>query len=388
MAAAAAETEPTAIWGQLLRMLRIVKWAAGALAVLFLVLLAQPAIALVHAASGVHPALGWTVGIALGAGLAALVGVPAVKYWRAPRIVVPPALPEDRPPTPKELARTVRWLEALLGNGARHPLLASERGPIASAQEELRQFGEKLRTAAAADGDRLHHELAEWSERTLPPIWRPIEEEAERLIHEEAITVGIATALSPNGTLDAFVMVWRSSRLVSRLAALNYGRPGLRGTFLVLRDVAIATAAAGYMQSVSESLGNLILHTLGGVTGLIAGPAVDGVTNALVLTRIGYLAQARCRALQRWTPKVRKNALLSALAATQRVALGLTSEIFRKAGVGLGTVAGAAASTVARAAESAAGRIGSAAEAAIDTAAGWTSSLKKRLFGDPTPPRS
>ena len=137
-------------------------------------------------------------------------------------------------------------------------------------------------------------------------------------------------------------MLWRSVNLVSRLAVLYYGRPGFWGTLAICRDVSIATALAGYLQNVTDSLGNLLAKSLGGVTGVVAGPLVEGTTNALVLVRIGYIAKERCRSFRQWDVSTRRSALLRALKATQKVAVGLTTEVLRQVGGGLGAMAGAA----------------------------------------------
>jgi hypothetical protein len=68
------------------------------------------------------------------------------------------------------------------------------------------------------------------------------------------------------------------------------------------------------------------------------------VTNALVLVRIGYLARERCRSFRRWDLETRRGAVLASLAATQKVALGLTTELLRQVGSGLGAVAAGALS--------------------------------------------
>ncbi len=87
---------------------------------------------------------------------------------------------------------------------------------------------------------------------------------------------------------------------------------------------------------------------------MVAGPAVDGLTNSLVLIRIGYLAQERCRSSENWDNDNRRSAILSALHKTQKVAVGLTTELFRQLGYGIGTVASTVAGTAYRAAGSAA----------------------------------
>ena len=114
---------------------------------------------------------------------------------------------------------------------------------------------------------------------------------------------------------------------------------------------------------------------------MLAGPVSDGITNALVLTRIGYLADARCKSYRAWSPSQQRHALMTALSATKRVALGLTTEILRKAGVGIGAVAEAAAAGMAAAATGAVDRIGAAAGTVANTVAGWGANAKARFFG-------
>ena len=131
------------------------------------------------------------------------------------------------------------------------------------------------------------------------------------------------------------------------------------------------------MQGFTESLGGLALNTFGGVAGAVAGPVAEGVTNALVMTRIGYLARARCRSYRRWTTVQQKSALAEAFVATQKVALGLTGEILRRTGTGLGAVAGAAASGVVHVAEATREKLEEFAHSAGEVVA----AMKAKLFG-------
>ena len=217
--------------------------------------------------------------------------------------------------------------------------------------------------------------LSEWSNRRMMPVLSDVDEKADRLIYQEALSVGLATAASPNGVLDAFVMLWRGVRLVSEIGILYYGRPGLWGTLAICRDVSFAVAVAGYMQNVTHSLGSILAGTLGKAGGMVAGPAVDGITNALVLIRIGHLAKERCRSYRRWDASARKNAILSAVSATQSVAFGLATEILRQVGSGVSAMAsgiaqklGEAGVTALDAAETAAGAASRAANTVVNAA--------------------
>ncbi len=167
-------------------------------------------------------------------------------------------------------------------------------------------------------------------------------------------------------SLDAFVD--RIAFLASKLAILYYGKPGPMGTLAICRDVAIAVVSAAYLDTFSDSLGRVLTKTVGGVTGVLAGPAVEGVTNALVVIRIGYLTKERCRSFRHWNQNAQRSAFVKALQATQKVAVGLTTEIFRQVGTGLGAAAEVAAKNIAEAAGAAAKSVGSVAGAAWSSA--------------------
>ncbi len=363
MAATVAETAtPVSTLGsQIGWLLRRAKLAAIALVALFFLVLALEAARLLQAAAGIHPALGALVGIALAAG-ACWLGVPLWRALRVPRAVTPPAVPADDAYSPRHLAEQARYLDQYLRGCRRNPELREQAAAVDDAARELAVLRPRWEASDRASLPAARDEMRQWVERRLEPLLAPLDEKAERLIHQEALGVGLGTAISPNGTLDAFVVCWRSIQMSSRLAVLYYGRPGPRGTLRILIDVAVASAAASYLQHVGHSLGGLVARSIGGIAGVVAGPATQGITNALVMARLGYLVQRRCRSFQRWDPGTQRSALADAAAATQRVALGLVTEILRQAGSGLGVVAGA----VVKGASSAVEGIASAAGSLVD----------------------
>lgn len=358
------------LWDQFHRMIR---WGKTLLYVSFgllaFILLAEAS--RVHAlAAAIHPWMGHVSLVAMGVGLA-LVGYPAVQFLKMPRVVDPPPVPEREQVGLRHLRAEHRYLDRYLLNCDRNPEFSSRHEGILRARAELAELGKRLASATENNAAEMDRELCAWTRTRMSAVLAETDERADRMIYQEALAVGLATAASPNGTLDAFVMLWRSVRLVSQLSVLYYGRPGVWGTLLVCRDVSVATALAGFLQNVTDSLGGLLAKSLGGATGVVAGPAVDGVTNALVLIRIGYLAKERCRSFRHWDAQTRKSALGSALNATQKVAVGLTMEILRQVGGKLGMVAGMVASGVG----SAAGKLGTATESIRQAAANAAGSV-------------
>jgi len=166
-------------------------------------------------------------------------------------------------------------------------------------------------------------------------------------VRAEAISVGIATAVSLNGMVDALIVLWRHANMVSRIGRFYYGRPGLTGTLHVLHDVAGAVLLSRAMDPVTDRAGSLLGKAIGHVGGVIAGPAVDGAINALMTLHVGYLAKRRCRSFSAWDPNVARAAVSETLKRVGAEATGLLSELAGRLG-GLGVTVARAAGEAAK----------------------------------------
>lgn len=349
------------LWKYIDRIVRWFKIAVTVVTVFGLAFLVLETVRMYQTLAGMHPALGVMFVLALGVGLA-LVFVPGWRFLRMPRVVTPPPLPSGGRLTSRQLALELRYLDRYLANCARNPAFSSDLIAIASARRELAQLSSLAVGAPESSVPLVSRKLTEWSTKSMDPVLKSVDARADQLIYQEALAVGLATAASPNGVLDAFVMLWRGVKLVSEMGLLYYGRPGLFGTIAICRDVSMAVAVAGYMQNISESLGGVLAKTLGSVGGVIAGPAVDGITNALVLIRIGYLAKERCRSYRRWDAATQRSAVVTAVHMTQKIAVGLATEILRHVGWGVTALVGKAATKVGEFGSSAMETVGSAAD--------------------------
>jgi len=286
--------------------------------------------ALSEVASEVHPALGWIV-IAVSLFLAVrLLGVPVYRFLRMPVTLTPPDLGDGNArAVAKRLDYLGRYLAALRNN----PILASTRPEV----EKVRREATTLRAEMAGRSDP-RGALIEFERERVEPLLLPLDRAADRVIRAEALSVGLATALSPNGTLDAALVLWRNANLVSRIANIYYGRPGVRGSFLILRDVSSAALLATYLEGLSEVAGGLLSGLLGSVAGIVAGPLVDGSVNAVATLRVGHLAKGRCRSFRAWTDATRRQVLADAVAAAKERSGDVIKEIVRRAGSGIGGV--------------------------------------------------
>jgi hypothetical protein len=143
-----------------------------------------------------------------------------------------------------------------------------------------------------------------------------------------------------SGTFDAWLVMWRNLSLVAKLAAIYYGRPGIRGTFFVIRDVATAMLLATKLQGALEGAANFFGTWFGKAGSAVMGPAADGAVNALVTVRIGYVAKARCRSFRVWTDTSLKSVLVACFKEASSHGKGVVVDIMRSTKGGLKRVSG------------------------------------------------
>jgi hypothetical protein len=268
-----------------------------------------------------------------------LIGVPVVRFLRLPTVLTPPKAPAKREDwKARHIAARYRFLERYLAHAARNPLLEGSKREVRAA---ARAAAEAARRPGGDGDEPALGALLRFERERVDPLLAPLDREVDKVIRSEALAVGVSTAVSPNGTLDAFLVLWRNANLVSRIANVYYGKPGARGSLRILRDVSAAALLATYLEGLTEAAGGLLRGVLGSVAGVVAGPVVDGSVNALATLRIGYLAKARCRSFKAWTDSTRKQALADALAAAKARSGEVVSEVAKAAGSALGGITGA-----------------------------------------------
>ena len=299
----------------------------------------------------IHPALGWLFLAAVLGALGWFIGRPVARFLRVPVALKPPRLPEGPERTPRHLVRHLAFVERYVLAVTRNPEWRGDPAEAERVAQACRALRVRALETSQADLPALTGALAQIEKQQVAALLRPLDAKATEIIRTEALAVGLATAVSLNGTVDAFLVLWRNVNLVSRLANLYYGRPGPRGTLAILRDVSVATLASAYMQDLSEAAGGVIGGVVGKSVGTFAGPVLDGTLNAICTARIGYLAKARCRSFSAWTEATRVEALRGALGEAAAITGGLVADLVRTVGGGLlrlpGRMLGAMGSTVA-----------------------------------------
>lgn len=312
---------------------RVLKWSISALVVLGFLLVIGQGFLFYQMFAEVHWGLGAAFIILLSMVMALLIGRPLASFLSTPVIAKAPDGPED--PANLRIADLIsrlkydlKYLAALKKN----PGLTAEREPIAQDIETGRALLAQIRRAGADDIPSLVIALTAFENDHIEARLSALNAEVDRLIHAEAVAVGVATAISMNGTVDAFIVLWRNANLVSKISRLYFGRPHLMGSLRILRDVAAIVVLSRALEDITDMTGDVIGGLLGRMGGLVAGPVMDGAVNAMMTLKLGYLAKNRCRSFEAWTPDRAERISARALARVKKESASVASDLLKRCG--------------------------------------------------------
>jgi putative membrane protein len=261
---------------------RPVTLLVAALAALALLAIAVEVDRMLVASFGVHPALGWAMAglLALATALVALIVAREVEgYVRLSSF--------------EELKETY---EALRDDPTSHELHGRAQREVERFLRCLEETAEPellLKTRRLRDRMDLADTPPEWADDIERVLLSDMDEQARAAISREAVNVGIGTAVSPYGVLDALIVIWRNVRLIRGIAAIYRVRAGAYGTWVILRRTVAAAAMADLAQEVSVAL----LGTTRSLASLIGAPIAQGMANAAMTVRVGLKALEECRPL-------------------------------------------------------------------------------------------
>jgi len=252
--------------------------------------------AFVSASFAVHPVLG-CVGAALVVLLFGLLGVVVTREVRGyMRLRSFESLRDSfrqlatEPRSPQAHRRVWRETEEFLDYLNSHP------------DPELALAVERLRGRLYVGGN-----AQEWQDDIERVLLHPLDAQVLDAVRREAVNVGIGTAISPWGFLDAAITLWRNLRLIRKIASIYRVRAGAYGTYLILRRTIAAAALADLAQEASVAF----LGTTRSLTAVIGAPLAQGLANAGLTVRIGLKAQEQCRPLL--LPSDRKTSIMRML---------------------------------------------------------------------------
>ncbi len=154
-----------------------------------------------------------------------------------------------------------------------------------------------------------------------------LDAQAEDIIKDTASQVFISTAVSPNGNLDAILVLSAQSRMVWQVAHVYYQRPTLREMAQLYANVVSMAFVARGLDDIE--IGELVapiatnaLGSIGSIVGAIPGLNVisiatncilSGTANAFLTLRVGMITRQYCNALVTRDKKlIRKSATAEA----------------------------------------------------------------------------
>ncbi len=324
------------------------RWGVRLLVVGSMILLAAQVASVFRMFHDIHP---WA-GVAASLVFVALVGWfvfrPLVLLWRVPSAVTPPLIPDEMVQTLEHGRKQLAYLRRYVAMLERNPELPNDPQQFVDARGALDELDRRMDDVP--ESTEWHARITEVEEKHILPLLKPLDRKADALIRKEALAIGTMTAISHMGTVDAFLVLWRDVNLVASISRLYYGRPGLHGTALIVRDVASAILLSSVLERVSQ-IGSGVVRKMGEggrhipLLGAMVGPLLDGTVNALMTMKVGYLAKERCRSFQAWDRSMTQNVLHRTFLKVSNSATGLVEEINLALGTTLGRVgAGAKAS--------------------------------------------
>ena len=324
---------------------KALKWSVNALILLGFLMVIGQGFLFYRMFADIHPALGIGFVIVLAGLLLLLVGRPLVSFFSTPVMARPPRMEGDTP-TLNDLKARAKYDRKYLKALARNPELRAERAAIAEDIAALNRLAARVERASKRDIGDLSDEIARFQASHIEARLARIDARVDRMIKAEAVGVGVATATSLNGTIDAFIVLWRAANLISRIARAYFGRPNLRGSLLILRDVAAIVVISRAVDDISEMTGEVVGGLLGRMGGLVAGPVMDGAINATMTLKLGYLAKRRCRSFEAWTEDRAGSLYAEAMTKVRRDAGAVVSDLLKRVGGLSAKAAGAAEATM------------------------------------------
>ena len=123
-------------------------------------------------------------------------------------------------------------------------------------------------------------------------VFKPIDQEAYRIVKRSGRDIGVLTALTPIGALDSLIVMVRTVTMMRSIAKLYGVRPGFAATIRLLkrgvRNIVIAGVGELVSHAAVETAGASLLK-------MLSARAGQGAINGLLAARIGLSVMQICR---------------------------------------------------------------------------------------------
>ncbi len=159
-----------------------------------------------------------------------------------------------------------------------------EHGDVA-----FRQKADILRERISSSHDykAIYNELDE-------VVLEVIDVQVQKQIKTASAQAALSTAISPLALLDAGIVIWRGVRLTKEIAQLYGFKPGWISTIILLKKGAFTIFFVGATELAVEYVNAASESTVVSKISLSAG---QGISNGILLARIGYGVMSACRPL-------------------------------------------------------------------------------------------
>lgn len=166
--------------------------------------------------------------------------------------------------------------------------------------ELLKRYETKENVHLKEQSDILRERIS--SSHDYRAIYRELDEEVLELIDLKvqgriktaSAQAALSTAISPLALLDAGIVIWRGVRLTKEIAALYGFKPGWIATVVLLKKGAFSVFFAGATELAVEYVNAASETTVVSKISLSAG---QGISNGVLLARLGYGVMSACRPL-------------------------------------------------------------------------------------------
>jgi putative membrane protein len=154
---------------------------------------------------------------------------------------------------------------------------------------KLQQKAELLQSRISSS-----HEYKEIYKELDEDVVNEIDIQVQARIKTASLQAAISTAISPLAVVDLGIILWRSLRLTKEIAQLYGYKPGWIATVILLKKGAFNVFFAGATELAIEYTHDL---TEASIISKISTSAAQGLSNGILLARLGFGIMQACRPL-------------------------------------------------------------------------------------------
>jgi len=253
---------------------------------------------------GLHPAAGYLFLLVVLSALGWLGWYLWVNLAAVPRALRPPAIPDCKLATPRQLKKYLRYLQRFLERLTVNTAVSDEKH--LHIQTALNQIEQTLAANPTPEAMRAVIEVVE--DRAIRPTLTEIDALAARQVRDSMRDIMVGVTLSPYKSADLFIVIYRNIVMTVRIIRIYNARPALAEQGRILLDILNVIATVNYI-----NMGKNLIEGLGSRVpgiGRFIDDIAQGIGAGFMTTIAGHAAMDRCRAFKGWNAAEAKRHLL------------------------------------------------------------------------------